>query len=62
MSRPGWASGNALVVFWEGADGAWGGTNNRLSAHSYDGNAAKAVSLSLTYTTPVSLCPLRRRA
>jgi RHS repeat-associated protein len=57
VSRPGWASGNALALFWEAADGVWGGSNNRLSAYSYDGNSTKGAGLSISYTTPDTTVP-----
>ncbi len=50
VSRPGWASGNALAIIISGS--------GRRAAYSYDGRAASAPLLHVEYTTgPVSEAP-----
>jgi RHS repeat-associated protein len=51
VNRSGWASGNALDIIWSDATSGWGGSNDRLSAYSYDGSAGNAATLHVEYTT-----------
>jgi len=48
VNRVGWASGNALVLFWRDAPG-WGGALKRVDAWSYNGGAANAPKLEVTW-------------
>lgn len=51
VNRPGWASGNALLVLWDTAVAGWGGVVNNLQASDYSGNPTLAAVLDITYTT-----------
>lgn len=52
INRAGWASGNALVIFWDDFDGRSTQVNNtRRYAHSYDGSATYAPKLHIEYTS-----------
>jgi hypothetical protein len=52
INRPGWASGNDLVIFWDDHDDRSTHANQtERYAYSYDGSATKAPKLAITYTT-----------
>lgn len=52
INRPGWASGNAMVIFWDDAEGRSIGDKAVRSAYSYDGHYSQAPRLNLTYYLP----------
>lgn len=47
VDRPGWSSGNALVLFWADDGSA---SNNRATGESYDDVPSEAPKLNVTYT------------
>lgn len=47
IDRPGWSSGNDLVLFWDD-DGSL--ASDFVSGRSYDGTPAEAAKLNITYT------------
>jgi hypothetical protein len=49
VDRPGWASGNAIAIFWEDFDNESSGAGRR-DAYSYDGSTSKAPKLQINYT------------
>jgi hypothetical protein len=52
VNRAGWASGNALVLFWDDhAGNTTQVTNTRRRGYSYDGSTAKAPKLHIEYAT-----------
>ena len=51
INRAGWASGNALVIFWRDNSG-WGGSQKWVAARSYDGSTTYAPKLHIEYTPP----------
>ena len=52
VNRSGWASGNALVLFWDDhAGNSTQSSNTRRRAYSYDGSTTKAPKLHIEYTT-----------
>ena len=53
VDRPGWASGNALMILWDD-DGSPAGPDNRLHASSYEHATHPAPLLHIEYTEPAS--------
>ena len=49
VNRDGWASGNDIVIFWEDFDYRSTGDPSLRTAHSWDGDPAKAPKLVITY-------------
>lgn len=50
ISRPGWVSGNSLVLLVQGSADA----SRDLAIRTYDFDPAKAAKLTITYTTPAA--------
>ncbi len=58
INRPGWASGNDMVIFWDDAEGRSTGDKAVRSAYSYDGHYSQAPRLNLTYYMPGETPPV----
>lgn len=55
IDREGWASGNALVIFWDDHDDLSTHTSNcRRNAYAYDQDPNEAAVLHLQYTPPAA--------
>jgi hypothetical protein len=55
IDRAGWASGNALVIFWDDHDDISTHVDNtHRHAYSYDSSPAKAPNLHIEYTPPAA--------
>jgi hypothetical protein len=55
VNRPGWASGNALVIFWDDFDDrSTHAIGNWRAAYSYDGSTTYASKLHIEYEIPVT--------
>jgi len=57
INRPGWSSGNALVLFWMD-DGSVHGEDNFAIAYNYDDDPADAPKLEVTWTPPAPPPPI----
>jgi hypothetical protein len=65
VNRSGWASGNALVIFWDDFDDrSTHASENYRSSHSYDGSTTYAPKLHIEYEPPqsVALSPVAAKA
>jgi hypothetical protein len=58
IDRNGWATGNAIVIFWEDYDNRSTGFNSYRGALSYDGSTNYAPKLVVTYTAPCTVVTL----
>lgn len=52
IDRPGWASGNAIVIFWEDFEYRSNGLERRRAAYSYDNDPDKAPKLVIEFSVP----------
>ena len=58
VNRAGWASGNALVIFWEDFEDRSvysGSDNTRRDSYQYEGSTTKAAKLVIEYATVVNV-------
>lgn len=55
ISRPGWVSGNYILLFWNDRGPNRATVNGNISAYSYEGSAANAPAITINYSSTTAL-------